>query len=72
MQLYQQKNGDSAVETYKKGIEKLPDDTNLSLQLAMAYEYLDKKDEAKQTAETVLAKDPNNKAAQALIDRLQQ
>jgi superkiller protein 3 len=70
LQLYQLKKVDDAIATYQKGLEALPDDENLLLQLALTYERADKKQLAQETLEKIINKNPNNIAAKKLLERL--
>ncbi len=70
LQLYTQNNSDAAIATYKEGLKNLPDNEQLRLLLGIAYEQADQIDNAKQTYEAILAKNNDNAAAKANLERL--
>lgn len=70
VQLYSQNNSDAAIATYKDGLKNLPDNEQLQLLLGIAYEQADQISNAKQSYQTILAKNGDNAAAKANLDRL--
>ncbi|MGH7217886.1 MAG: tetratricopeptide repeat protein [Candidatus Microsaccharimonas sp.] len=70
VQLYRQNNAEAAIATYEKGLKELPDNTQLQLLLAAAYKQADQTDNARETYQTILDREPDNKAAAAGLERL--
>lgn len=70
LQLYTQDNKEAAIATYKDGLKVLPNNEQLQLLLGIAYEQADQVDNAKQTYQTILARNGDNAAAKANLDRL--
>lgn len=70
LQLYTQNNKDAAIATYKDGLKVLPNNEQLQLLLGIAYEQADQVDNAKQTYQSILARNGDNAAAKANLDRL--
>lgn len=70
IQLYTQKDHSAAIATYKEGLKNLPGNTQLQLLLGIAYEQANQPDDAKRTYEALLAKDSDNAAAKANLERL--
>lgn len=70
IQLYTQNNSNAATDTYKKALKAMPDNAQISLLLGIAYEKAGKTTEAKQTYQDILAKNAEDKAAKAGLDRL--
>jgi len=69
-QLYSKKDNNAAITTYKNGLKALPDNEQLQLLLGIAYEQADRVNEARQTYEAILAKNADNTAAKANLERL--
>lgn len=72
VQLYNLGKADDAVATYKHGLNKLPNNTQLELLLGMAYEQANNFTEAKQTYQNILAREGDNQAAKASLERVEQ
>lgn len=70
IQLYSQKDADAAIKTYQKALTALPDNEQVLLSLGIAYEQKNDKTKAKQVYLSILAKDADNAAAKANLDRL--
>lgn len=70
VQLYTKKDVSSAVSTYKKGLQALPNNAQLELLLGIAYEQGDNRALALQTYRHILTYDAQNAAAKAATDRL--
>jgi len=70
VQLYNQKDTNAAIATYKDGLKSLPNNEQLQLLLGIAYEQADQIDNAKKTYEEILAKHRDNAAAKANLERL--
>ena len=70
LQLYSQNDAKAAIETYQKGLENLPNNTQLQLLLGIAYEQDGNTEKAKEAYTNILARDADNKAAQANLERL--
>ena len=71
VQLYVKGDADAAIETYKRGLQALPGNEQLSLLLGIAYEQADRKDDAMRTYRDILAKHEDNAAAKANLERLE-
>jgi tetratricopeptide (TPR) repeat protein len=61
---------DDAIATYNQGLQALPNNAQLQLLLALAYEAKGDTADAKQTYQDILTNDPNNTAATTNLDRL--
>lgn len=72
IQLYSQNKPQDAIATYQAALKQLPDNDQIRVLLALAYEKADDISNAKQTYENILARDPDNAAAKANLDRLNQ
>lgn len=70
IQLYSQKDANAAIKTYQKALSALPDNQQVLLSLGIAYEQKNDKTKAKQVYQSILAKDADNAAAKANLDRL--
>ncbi len=70
VQLYSLEKPNDAIETYKKAIKAMPNNTQMKLLLAIAYEQVKNKPEAINTYKDILVKDSKNEAAQNNLDRL--
>lgn len=70
VQLYSLNKSDDAIATYRSGLKQLPDNPELQLLLAIAYEQADQPDKAAATYKDILSHDPKNKAAKAGLERL--
>lgn len=72
LQLYTLNKPNDAIATYKKAVSHLPDNEQLQLLLALAYEQAGNTVSAKQTLQNILAKNPDNSAAKANLARISQ
>jgi tetratricopeptide (TPR) repeat protein len=68
--IYSLNKPDLGIETYKNALLANPNNSDLNLSLANAYEQMGKKDNAKVIFESILAKEPGNQAAQQGLIRL--
>ncbi|MBC7746878.1 tetratricopeptide repeat protein [Pedobacter sp.] len=70
VQLYSQEKPADAIATYKTALKALPDNNQIRVLLALAYEQSGDINSAKQTYQDVLANDPENAAAKVNVARL--
>jgi len=70
VQLYSKNKPQEAIETYKSGLNEMPQNTQLQQLLAVAYEQAKDTANAKKTYEQILSHDAENVAAKAAIERL--
>lgn len=71
IQQYSLKRTDQAIDTYVTAAQALPENEQIMVSLALSYEANKEREKAKQVYESVLAKNPENSAAQSNLDRLQ-
>lgn len=72
LQLYTLNKSNDAIATYRKAQSALPDNQQITLLLALAYEQAGDKTDAKQTLQNLLAQHSDNVAAKANLDRINQ
>lgn len=70
IQLYLVDKPQDAIETYQAAIRFMPDNVQMKLLLGIAYEQTDRKQKAIEIYKDILAKDKNNQAAKANLQRL--
>jgi tetratricopeptide (TPR) repeat protein len=70
VQLYRLNKPMDAIDTYKKGLSVLQNNSQLEFLLGIAYEQASQPDQAKQIYQQILAHDPNNIGAKARLQRL--
>jgi tetratricopeptide (TPR) repeat protein len=70
LQVYTLKKPNDGIATYQKALEAMPDDQNIQILLALAYENTGDTGKAKQTLSDLVAKHSDNQAAKANLDRL--
>lgn len=70
VQLYTKDAPQDAINTYKNGLKELPENDQIELLLAIAYEQASDTQNAVATYKRILARDSDNKAAQANLDRI--
>lgn len=70
LQIYTLDKPNEGIETYQKALKALPDNEQVQVLLALAYERQGNTNEAKQIYQSVLEANPNNAAAKSNLDRL--
>ncbi len=68
--LFTLKQPDLAIKTYQEALKNIPNNQDLEVLLAIAYEQSGDKANAKTTYQLVLSQNPNNTAAQAGLKRV--
>lgn len=71
IQLYSLNKTDDAIDTYRQGLKELPNDPNLQVLLALAYEKKGDLPSAKQTLRSAQATHPEDQNIQANLARLE-
>lgn len=71
VQMYTKDDTDAAIETYKQALQALPNNTQIELLLAIAYEHKNDTANAKNTYQKILSRDADNAAAKAALERLE-
>lgn len=72
VQLYQLEKSEDAIATYEKGLQALPGNETLQLQLALAYERTGEKQKAQKILEEILKKNEKNQAAEKILERVKE
>ena len=70
LQQYTLQKTDQAIQTYQKALKALPDNEQVMVSLALAYEANKDTDKAEQLYRSILSKNPDNTAAQTNLDRI--
>lgn len=72
IQMYSLDKTDDAIDTYRNALKEIPNDPNLQVLLALAYEKKGDVPSAKQTLKSAQASHPDNKSVQANLARIEQ
>ncbi|MDB5180731.1 MAG: repeat:HAT (Half-A-TPR) repeat [Candidatus Saccharibacteria bacterium] len=70
IQMYSENKPQDAIDTYNRGLSELPNNTQLELLLAIAYEHAGDVSNAKKTYNAILSHDANNSASKLALERL--
>jgi tetratricopeptide (TPR) repeat protein len=70
VQQYNQKKTADAIQTYQRALKALPDNEQIMLSLGLVYEATNDQTQAEQLYRAILAKNPENTAAKANLERI--